>query len=168
MTQPPNQQPGWWQPPNPPPPAPPAQPGQYGPPGQYGAGFQSQYGGFGAFGAQPSTPPGGKGRRSKRPLLITALAVVVLAGGVVTAWLLGAFRGMAGDVIEPNSLENGVLAVLRESYGEQDVRNPRCPVDQPARNGTTFECTVDVAGEQKTVSIRVLNDKPEVEVGMPR
>ncbi|WP_216210437.1 DUF4333 domain-containing protein [Amycolatopsis aidingensis] len=165
MTQPPNQQPGWWQPPNPPPPGPPAHPGQSG---QYGAGFAAQYGGFGAFGEQASVPPGGKGRRSKRPLLITAVTVVVLAAGVVTAWLLGAFRGMVTDVLEQDSLQDGVLAVLRDSYGEQDVQNARCPADQPATNGTTFECTVDVAGQQKTVSVRVLNDQPEVEVGMPR
>jgi hypothetical protein len=40
--------------------------------------------------------------------------------------------------------------------------------DQPVRNGTTFECTVEISGQEKTVPIRVLNEKPEFEVGAPR
>ncbi|WP_158881229.1 DUF4333 domain-containing protein [Amycolatopsis anabasis] len=202
MTQPPNQQPGWGQPPTGPgaqpqwqqpgspaqwqqgpqsqpqwqpqqqqPAAPQGYPGQPAPgtppQGQYsgfGGGFQqsSAYGGLGAFGGEDQTK---KGPRSKKPWIIGGAVVLVLAAGGVVAWLLGAFRG---EVLDQGSLQDGVLKVLRESYGEGDVKDARCPDDQATKTGTTFECSVTVAGQQKKVAIRVLNDKPEFEVGAPK
>ncbi|SFB31503.1 protein of unknown function [Amycolatopsis marina] len=164
MTQPPGGPPGWWRPPGvdqgPPRPAP-HQP--QGPAPNYGGSFQSQYGGLGAFGTpSPEQAP----KRGKRKTLLVAGAITfVLGASGVTAWLLGAFRG---DVLDQESLQHGVATVLRDSYGEHDVSNPVCPDDQPVRNGTTFECTVEVSGESKSVSIRVLNEKPEFEVGAPK
>lgn len=169
MTQPPNHPNGWWQP-QPPPGQhypgydagrqPPAQPAQPGP--TFGGNFQSQqYGGFGAFGAEPEP----RRKRSKRPLLIGAVVVVLVAGGTVAAWLLGAFRG---DVLDQASLQTNVATVMRDNYGEQDVKNVRCPDDQKIETGNSFQCTVEIGSEQRTVSIRVLNDKPEYEVGAPR
>ncbi|PRX43980.1 uncharacterized protein DUF4333 [Prauserella shujinwangii] len=162
MTQPPPGQPqGWWQPQGTPsPPHGQAAPGH--PPPVYGGGFQSQYGGFGAFGAGGPAPAP---RKSRKPLLIAVAAVLVLAGGGVAAWLLGAFRG---DVLDAGSVERGVAQVLRDSYGEHDVRAVQCPDGQPIETGHTFDCSVEVAGKPRTVSIRVLNDQPEFEVGAPR
>ncbi|OZM74915.1 hypothetical protein CFN78_01490 [Amycolatopsis antarctica] len=128
----------------------------------YGGGYQpSSYGGLGAYGESEQQKP----KRSKKPLLVGGAVGLVLVGGVVAAWLLGAFRG---PVLDQNSLQDGVTSVLRDNYGEQDVKNAQCPDDQPVANGTTFECTVDVAGQPKNVAIRVLNDKPEFEVGAPK
>lgn len=129
-------------------------------PGQYGGGFQpTQYGGLGAFGAEPEKKP-----KSKKPVLIAGVAVLVLAIGGGAAWLLGAFRG---DVLEQQSLQDGVTKVLNESYGEPDVKNAQCPANQAAQNGTTFDCTVKIGGQDKKVTVRVLNDRPEYEVGAP-
>jgi Domain of unknown function (DUF4333) len=154
---------GPWQPP-----APQHQPGSPGgwpaPPSpavpQYGGGFQpAQYGGLGAFAAEPKKKP-----KSKKPLLFGGIAVLVLVAGGGAAWLLGAFRG---DVLEQQSLQDGVVKVLNESYGEPDVKNAQCPADEAAVNGTTFDCTVTIGGQPKKVTVRVLNDRPEYEVGAP-
>lgn len=135
-------------------------PGSAVPPQGFGGSFRSQYGGFDAF--PPPEPP--RRRGSKKPFLVGAV-VLVLAAGAVTAWSLGAFRG---DVLDPTSVEQGVVRVLRDSYGEHDVSAARCPANQEVTTGHTFECSVEVAGQTRTVTIRVLNDKPEFEVGTPR
>ncbi|GAA4540415.1 DUF4333 domain-containing protein [Amycolatopsis samaneae] len=128
---------------------------------QFGGGFQpSQYGGLGAFSAEDGEKP----ERSKKPLLFGGIAVLVIVAGGVAAWLLGAFRG---DVLDQKSLQDGVTRVLNESYGEPDVQNVQCPANQVADNGTTFDCTLQIGGQPKKVTVRVLNDKPEYEVGAP-
>ncbi|WIV58740.1 DUF4333 domain-containing protein [Amycolatopsis nalaikhensis] len=155
---------GPWQPPSQPTPQQPGTPGGGWPaqPGQqqYGGGFQpTQYGGLGAFAAEPEKKP-----KSKKPLLVAGTAVLVLVIGGGAAWLLGAFRG---DVLERQSLQDGVVKVLNESYGEPDVKDAQCPANEAAENGTTFDCTVKIAGQDKKVTVRVLNDRPEYEVGAP-
>ncbi|MEV7091654.1 DUF4333 domain-containing protein [Amycolatopsis sp. NPDC051045] len=151
---------GPWSPPSQPTPQQPPTPGQGPQQQQYGGGFQpAQYGGLGAFAVEPEKKP-----KSKKPLLIAAAAVLVLAVGGGTAWLLGAFRG---DVLEQQSLQDGVVKVLNENYGEPDVKNAQCPANEAATNGTTFDCTVTIGGQQKKVTVRVLNDRPEYEVGAP-
>lgn len=160
----PGQHSGPWQPPSQPTPQQPGTPGggqpaQF-PQQQYGGGFQpTQYGGLGAFSVEPEKKP-----KSKKPVLIAGAAVLVLAVGGGLAWLLGAFRG---DVLEQQSLEDGVVKVLNESYGEPDVTNAQCPANEAAENGTTFDCTVKIGGQDKKVTVRVLNDRPEYEVGAP-
>jgi hypothetical protein len=126
----------------------------------YGGSFQSQYGGLGAFDGQQTPKP-----RRRRTAIFIGGAIALALGAGVTAWLLGAFQG---DVLDQDSLQNGVITVLHDNFGEHDVSNAKCPDDQPARNGTTFECTVEISGQEKTVPIRVLNEKPEFEVGAPR
>ncbi|OXM55729.1 DUF4333 domain-containing protein [Amycolatopsis alba] len=137
------------------------------PQGQYGGGFQpaqpaqsSQYGGLGAFGSGPEKKP----KVSKKALLIGGIAAAVVVAGGVGAWLLGAF---AGDTLDQKSVQDGVTRVLSEHYGEPDVKNVACPSGQPVENGTTFECTIDLSGQQKKVTVRVLNTTPEFEVGAP-
>jgi hypothetical protein len=185
VTQPPNPQPGWWQPPSgrapqwqpPSEPVPQWQPRQQGYPPPQPQGYPAPqpypgfapgygqpgatYGGFGAFGE--GTSP--KRKRSKKPWIIGAVVVVVLAAGGVGAWQLGAFRGA---VLDRKSVEDGVQKVLHEDYGEGDIRNVNCPAGQAVKTGTTFECTVTVAGQPKKVSVRVLNDQAQFEVGAPK
>ncbi|ATY09418.1 DUF4333 domain-containing protein [Amycolatopsis sp. AA4] len=160
------------QPPSQPTPAPYGGPGQPQsqptpvPPGQqssgspYGGGFQpSEYGGLGAFSsAKPGKP------RSKKPFLIAGAVVVVLAAAGGISWAAGVF---SGDTLDQKSLQEGVSRVLNENYGEPDVKNVVCPSGQPIENGTTFDCTVQVGGQPKKVTVRVLNDKPEYSVGAP-
>ena len=90
-----------------------------------------------------------------------------LIGQVYQSANLRKFESVIDDVLDQASLHEGITNVLRESYGEHDVSNVRCPEDQPITTGHTFDCKVDVAGQQRTVSIRILNDKPQYEVGAP-
>ncbi|WP_329052409.1 DUF4333 domain-containing protein [Amycolatopsis sp. NBC_01488] len=154
-------QPGPWQPASQQPGTPSGgRPTQNPQPQQYGGGFQpTQYGGLGAFAPTPEKKP-----KSKKPVLIAGVAVLVLAVGGGAAWLLGAFRG---NTLEQQSLEDGVVKVLNENYGEPDVKNAQCPANEAAENGTTFDCTVKIGGQDKKVTVRVLNDRPEYEVGAP-
>lgn len=163
MTQPSGSAPQWWQPP----------PGQADPhhsphhtppageqaPGFPGA-FPSQYGGFGAF---DNVSPAKRRSRAKW-WIVGVTVVVVLGGGGAAAWFSGLFQG---DVLDQDSLHEGVATVLTEHYGEHDVDDVRCPTDQRIATGHTFDCAVQVAGEPRTVTVRVLNDKPEYEVGAP-
>ncbi|MEC3980224.1 DUF4333 domain-containing protein [Amycolatopsis sp. H20-H5] len=147
------QAPGQWQPQQAAPETPPR--------GQFGGGFQpSQYGGLGAF-----TPePGPKRERSKKPLIFGGIGVLVVVAGGVGAWLLGAF---SGDVLDQKSVQDGVTHVLNENYGEPDVRNAACPAGESIENGTSFDCTVQIGGQSKKVTVRVLNDQAQFEVGAP-
>ncbi|MFD2466788.1 DUF4333 domain-containing protein [Amycolatopsis silviterrae] len=141
-------------------PAQPGQPAQQPSGSAYGGGFQpSEYGGLGAFSsAKPAKP------RSKKPFLIGGAVVVVLAAAGGIAWATGVF---SGDTLDQKSLQDGVSRVLNENYGEPDVKNVACPSGQAIENGTTFDCTVQVGGQPKKVTVRVLNDKPEYSVGAP-
>lgn len=133
------------------------------PQGQYGGGFQpspsSQYGGLGAFGETETKP-----KASKKAFLIGGIAAAVVITGGVGAWLLGAF---SGDTLDRKSVQDGVVRVLNESYGEPDVKNVQCPSGQPIENGVTFDCSADLSGQPKKITIRVLNTSPEFEVGAP-
>ena len=59
-------------------------------------------------------------------------------------------------------------------YGIADVSNVSCPADQSVVKGTTFDCTADIDGESKTVTITVTGDekndaeKGNYTVGLPR
>ena len=119
--------------------------------------LSSSYGGLGVF----DSP---KPKRPKKPWLIAA-AVVVLLGGGAAAWQLGAFRG---DVLDQKSVQDGVRQVLREDFGEGDLRDASCPANEPVKTATTFECSVTVAGQPKKVTVRVLNEQAQVEVGAPK
>lgn len=167
MTQPPSQPHQWWQPheqnsgPLPqqqyPQPMTPPQPTGTG----FGGSFSSEYGGFGAF---DDDSPAKRGK-SRKPWIISAIVVVVLAAaGGAAAWFSGMFTD---EVLDQESLHEGVATVLQDSYGEHDVSNVSCPADQKIAAGHTFNCTVDIAGESKTVKIRILNNEPEYEVGAP-
>lgn len=118
------------------------------------------YGGFGAFSAEPRKP-----KRSKKPWLIAGIVVVVLAAVGVGLWQFGVFQG---KVLDQNAVQAGVQKVLREDFGEGDVKDVSCPADQPVKTGTTFECSATVAGQPKKVSVRVLNDQAQYEVGAPK
>lgn len=131
----------------------PAQPPVYG--------FQSgSYSGFGAFPA--ATPP----KRRGRIVIAGIIAVVLIAAGGAAAWQFGLIH--FGDVLDEEALETGVKQVLTNNYGEADVSGVDCPPGQEVTPGHRFSCTAEIGGKGKEVAIRVLNGKPEFEVGAPR
>jgi len=71
-----------------------------------------------------------------------------------------------GDVFNEQLLEgaDGVRQFLAEEYQLSDVGS----VDCPGELALEFDCTVTVAGEEKTVTVTVLNENGEFEVSPPR
>lgn len=70
------------------------------------------------------------------------------------------------DVLNEGLLEgvNGVEEFLAKEYQLTDVGSVDCPGDVALQ----FDCTVTVAGEDKTVTVTVLNENGEFEVSEPR
>lgn len=135
------------------------------PPQQVNYGFQGgSYGGFGAFAEQEDVrPPRRKGMRITVGILAVT-ALLAAAGGA--AWSFGLVK--FGDVLDETSVKAGVRDVLANHYGESNVDNLNCPPNQEVRTGHRFTCTAHVEGKHRKIEIRVLNDKPQFEVGAPR
>ena len=70
------------------------------------------------------------------------------------------------DALNEQLLEgaDGVKQVLEREYQLTDIGN----VDCPAELALEFDCAVTVAGEQKTVTVSVLNENGEFEVSPPK
>lgn len=70
------------------------------------------------------------------------------------------------DALNEQLLEgaDGVRQVLEQEYQLSDVGD----VDCPAKVALEFDCTVTVAGQQKTVTVSVLNENGEFEVSPPK
>lgn len=65
---------------------------------------------------------------------------------------------------------DGIAKVLEEQYQLTDVGNVDCPPTPSLsfEKGATFECTVVVAGEERTVEVSVLNEEGGIQVSEPR
>ncbi|MCT2583627.1 DUF4333 domain-containing protein [Actinophytocola gossypii] len=70
------------------------------------------------------------------------------------------------DVLNEGVLEgaNGVKEFLAQEYDLTDVGS----VDCPGELALQFDCNVSVAGEEKTVTVTVLNENGEFEVSEPK
>ncbi|MFF0495685.1 DUF4333 domain-containing protein [Nocardia aobensis] len=69
--------------------------------------------------------------------------------------------------LDPSAVEVGIVAVLRSSYGINDVSNVRCPVTMAVRQGASYSCALDVGGEGKHVTVRVTDDQGTYAVSWP-
>ncbi|MPZ79373.1 MAG: DUF4333 domain-containing protein [Actinophytocola sp.] len=69
------------------------------------------------------------------------------------------------DVLDEELLEgaDGVRQYLAEQYQHTDVGS----VDCPGRLALEFDCAVSVAGQEKTVTVTVLDENGEFEVSEP-
>lgn len=84
------------------------------------------------------------------------------------------------DVPDVPSLENlsegalegadGIKKMLEEQYQLTDVGDVDCPPTPSLslEKGATFECTVVVAGEKRTVEVSVLNENGGIQVSEPK
>lgn len=70
------------------------------------------------------------------------------------------------DVLNEDLLEgaNGVRDFLAREYQLSDIGRVDCPGDLALE----FDCTVTVAGQEKTVTVSVLNENGEFQVSEPR
>lgn len=84
------------------------------------------------------------------------------------------------DVPDVPSLENlsaeflegadGIAKILEEQYQLTDVGSVDCPPTPSLsfEKGATFDCTVVIAGEERTVEVSVLNEEGGIQVSEPK
>ena len=65
---------------------------------------------------------------------------------------------------------DGVKKYLEEQYQLTDIGDVDCPPGPSLsfEKGATFECTVVVAGEQRTVEVSMLNENGGIQVSEPK
>jgi len=174
------------------------QPGQYGQPGQPGQqygqpgqqppypgqqaypGYGQQYGQPGQqqpYGGPPSQPfqspyqqppPGAPTpkKSSALPWVLLVVGLLVIGGGVVVALVLTGTLGKT--TFDNKSVQSGVQQILTENYGIEKITGVSCPAGQEVKTGRTFDCTVTIDNQQKTVTITVKTDGGDYEVSQPK
>ncbi len=65
---------------------------------------------------------------------------------------------------------DGVARYLREEYQLSDVGSVDCPPTPSLswEKGASFDCTVVIGGEERTVEVSVLNENGGIQVSEPR
>jgi hypothetical protein len=66
-------------------------------------------------------------------------------------------------MFDQESLERNVRRILVERY-DQRVETVSCPAEQQVVVGRSFECRINVAGEQRSVRITVRTEDGQFEV----
>jgi Domain of unknown function (DUF4333) len=142
---------------------------QYGQPGQQYGGptsqpfqspYQQQQGGY------PPAPAPAPKKSSALPWVLLVIGLLVIAGGVVAVLAL---TGRLGKTTFDNTaVQRGVETILTGSYGLENVSNVSCPAGQEVKTGSTFDCTVTIDNQQRTVTITVKSDEGEYEVSQPK
>jgi hypothetical protein len=85
-----------------------------------------------------------------------------LAALLAAAVLLAA--GCGKTVIDDAKTEAALEQNLKRSTG-QKVSSVECPSGVEVKAGTTFECTIKLAGgKQETATLKILNSEADVEV----
>jgi len=164
------------------------QPGGYPQPGYGQSGYgQSGYGqqasaypqpGYGAYNQPAGPPSGGFGaltldqppKKSNQGLIIAIVVVVVLAA--LAAVALFVWPGFLNKkVFDERQVTAGVTKVLTEGsptgYGLSGVTDVACPSGQEVKAGTSFQCTLNLNGAPKTVTVVVKDDNGLYEVNPP-
>ncbi|GAA4034613.1 hypothetical protein GCM10022247_69800 [Allokutzneria multivorans] len=137
------------------------QAGQQGYPGQQGQqpGQQGQFG-QNPYGAQPEK------KKSKMPLIIGIVAIVVLAAVGVTGFITPGF--FVSKVFDNTAMQNDVKKMLTERYGQTKTESVTCPAGQKVALNATFECKAKIDGKDKAIPITVKTAEGRYEVGYPK
>lgn len=98
--------------------------------------------------------------------LVVGVAVIVIAVVVLLLGYLGP-GFFTGTVFDTESVENGVTAELRGQGYAVDSGSVECPDKITVREGDTFTCTLEIDGEEMTVTSTMLDDKGTYRVGAP-
>lgn len=64
-------------------------------------------------------------------------------------------------------MQKSVKAILTEEYLVEDLHGVTCPSGKRVKVGSSFDCTVRIGDDQKTVAITVTSEKGDYQVGMP-
>ena len=87
----------------------------------------------------------------------SAVAVVFAAAALFAA-------GCGETVIDSTKMEGTIEENLQKSVG-QKVSSVDCPSGVEVKAGTTFDCTVNLAGgKQETATLKILNSDADTEI----
>lgn len=113
------------------------------------------------------TPPK---RRRRRGVSLWILGVVIVLVAALWVSVLGFVSPgwFLRRVLDPAGVQLGVQQVLRDSYHVDGVESVTCPPNEPVRSAVTFTCTVRLAGQTRTVTIAVQDDRGTYQVSQPR
>lgn len=103
-------------------------------------------------------------------MLSTAAALVVAAGCTTTV------PGTPVSLVSPRetivfaqtALQDGVRQILVDKYMVAGVQDVTCPAHARVEAGTTFDCTVTIDGEPRSVTVTVKNADGAYEVSQPK
>lgn len=137
-------------------------PGQQQPTQQWG-GEQSWNQGQPGYGQPVETAAPRK--RSKRPLIIGAVLVLLIAAAAVVLFWVPGF--LAPKVFDEKAVADGVTTVLTRDYGLQNVTGVTCPANTSVKAGATFTCDATIDGTASKIEIKILDAQGKYEVGRP-
>lgn len=116
----------------------------------------------------PPPPPQLRRRRGgKLPWVVGFLVLLVVAGAVAFAGFVSPGL-LVRSVFDAGSVQQGVQQTLRDSYHLGTVESVRCPAGQVVEPGRRFDCSVQLGGARKSVSVTVRDSSGIYEVGYPR
>ncbi|WIX76177.1 DUF4333 domain-containing protein [Amycolatopsis carbonis] len=73
-----------------------------------------------------------------------------------------------GRVFDAKAMDAAVAKILADTYKIDGVGEVSCPDRQAVTDGSTFQCVVDIAGEQKHVPITVTGTAGDYRVDAPK
>ncbi len=122
----------------------------------------------GQWGQQPGQPISQPSlqiskKRSRKGLLFGGIGALV----VVVVVIVLAFVFLSSNNLDNSAVQQGVQKVLKDSYGIDDVQDVSCPSGQEVKVGKSFNCSMKVGGEQKTVTVKITKSDGTYEVGRP-
>ncbi len=115
--------------------------------------------------AQADPSVSGRARRSRLPIVLGVVAVVVAAVVLVLGFVTPGF--FVTKVFDTAAVQTGVQKVLTDDYGLTGVTGVTCQQKVTVVKGGRFTCQATVAGAQKQVPITITSDDGAYEVGRP-
>lgn len=117
---------------------------------------------------KPAEPVRGAARRRLIVVVVGALVVI----GALVALSAFVWPGWVSKNLSQNSLQQGVQQVLSnpdkdKGYGLKDVKDVSCPSGKKVEEGETFTCSVSVGGQNKLVTVKILDNDGTYEVSEP-
>ncbi|MEV0070176.1 DUF4333 domain-containing protein [Amycolatopsis sp. NPDC050768] len=73
-----------------------------------------------------------------------------------------------GRVFDAKAMDAAVAKILADTYQLDGVGEVSCPDRQAVTDGSTFQCVVDIAGEEKHVPITVTGTAGDYRVDAPK
>lgn len=111
--------------------------------------------------------PVSPGTQSPSPTLTSTPNLGTVPGTEIRLPERGGATSRKPPRFDHTDVQDAVYSVLARHYRIENVQLVICPPNRPVVRGTTFRCTATIAGEKKSVPIRVTSDKGDYEVGRP-